>query len=299
MRPRLFYDEIQAFLLVAKCQNFSKVAEYLGTSNVQIMRKINSLESKVNYKLFERSNKQLRLTKYAPPIYQQLYHSLDRNNALQLALNPTTSLVKQEISISIPLYYMHLIQSVVYDIASKYPSIKIALHGHSYRRLPNIHTYDFLVLEKNYPLPQITWLKPLHYFSSKQIICATSENITLTSNDETLLEKLPYIASSRLNQIPQIRYKNKDCFVRNYARLSFDEPTLALQAVLSGEGYAIFPQDMVSQHLAKEKLTQFPSNYHTPNLELQLIATESAQNTSAVISEIYDLLVKTFSKNSE
>src|SRR5580692_9360516 len=53
---------VQAFLLVAELQNFTRAAEALGTTQAAVSMKLQRLESVVGKRLVERSPRAVRLT---------------------------------------------------------------------------------------------------------------------------------------------------------------------------------------------------------------------------------------------
>lgn len=54
--------QLECFLEVANCLNFSRAAEHLSITQPAVSHQINTLESELGVKLFQRTSKSVRLT---------------------------------------------------------------------------------------------------------------------------------------------------------------------------------------------------------------------------------------------
>lgn len=69
--------QIQCFLEVAKCLNFSKAAKNLYVSQSNVSRQISSLEEEWNLILFNRSTRGVKLTEQGKLLSETLEKMLD------------------------------------------------------------------------------------------------------------------------------------------------------------------------------------------------------------------------------
>lgn len=267
------YDEIIYFMLTAKLLSFTKTGNILNTSNVHVMRKINNFEKRFKYKLFERSNKQLRLNQHSVSLYKMLYFSLDKHHEIITSLNNPPLSIKQNIRICIPSLFYKALLPFVSKLINQCPNISITLHTHSFQPIDNINSYDFALVLQDHPLPKITWLETRKIIDIPQVFCATTATATLLKNPFIL----PTYCESVLDDLAQkIQITHR-----------LDDPTcilsfLLMQHNLASDMSSILPSYLVETYITDKSLYLLEEKPDKLKLKLLMVENSSSQSNKLV-----------------
>ena len=101
----MYNIQLETFIKVADVGSFSKAGEDLFISSTAVIKQINLLEERLGLKLFDRSNKELRLTNSGKVFYEDVKHYIKyseeilkraknvekKENILKIGTSPITS----------------------------------------------------------------------------------------------------------------------------------------------------------------------------------------------------------------
>lgn len=122
-------QNLQAFVAVAKLGSFSKAANKLHLTQPAISKRINSLESKLNRKLFDRIGRQVKLTETGQVLLQHaeqiLLQMADAKRELQNINQQVSGKLSIATSHHIGLYRLAPILKI---FAQKYPQVELDIH---------------------------------------------------------------------------------------------------------------------------------------------------------------------------
>ena len=86
MHNKINWDDYQYFLKVALLGSLNGAAEVLGVNHSTVFRRINSLENKMDVRLFERLKTGYVLTEAGEEIIEQVQHIEDQVHEIYLKL---------------------------------------------------------------------------------------------------------------------------------------------------------------------------------------------------------------------
>src|ERR1700755_2950825 len=97
MAATLDIATVQAFLLVADLQSFTRAAEALGTTQAAVSMKLQRLEALLGQRLVERSPRSVRLTADAQPFHDNAQALMQAHDRALAGTHP----VRQQLSLGI------------------------------------------------------------------------------------------------------------------------------------------------------------------------------------------------------
>jgi DNA-binding transcriptional LysR family regulator len=131
------FQQIEAFLAIARYLNLSKAGEVLFTSQPSLSRTLKRFEEGVGMRLFSRSNHGMALTSEGETLYamlEPLYKTMDKN--IQHVQNSSMS----------PLKVLQIVEPSSYDFAEAFYPIKMIVREYE-RQYPDVvlneHLCDF------------------------------------------------------------------------------------------------------------------------------------------------------------
>ena len=176
--------EIDTFLLVAKNQNFTETANSLDTSAVQVMRRINKLESVFDRRLFNRSQSRLRLTKSAVGLFRQLSYLNELHDLINVPLEKNKRFNQRTVNILLFDCVAENILSKLVHLFASFPSYRLKLHIHHGTDQQNLLDYDILLIFEETILPTAHWFKQYAIFQRQQNLYASKEYLSQNSSKE-------------------------------------------------------------------------------------------------------------------
>lgn len=129
--------QLEYFTIVAEQKSINKAAELLYTTQPNVSKVISSLEKELKSRLFDRSNKGVRLTNYGKEVYDYAKIIL-KNQQIILTLND----MKPKKTLSVACYPSHIISRVICDYYNSNEDIKINfLEGTVEEIIKNVSSY--------------------------------------------------------------------------------------------------------------------------------------------------------------
>ena len=119
---------LEMFIKVVENGSFAAAASHLGTSPSTISKAISRLEAHVQFKLFQRSTRQLKLTNAGVAYLETARHVLNTLDVSEQQLSTDKHLAKGTLRINLPVSYGRLyILPLVHEFQRRYPEIGFEL----------------------------------------------------------------------------------------------------------------------------------------------------------------------------
>ena len=184
------FKQLEFFLMCVECGSFGKAAERLYTTQPNVSRVINALESELDNKIFERTTKGLKLTPYGKSIYNYALNAVKSTN---LILETNSSKKKKALYVS--AYQSHSLAMLLTDI---YKANNISLE----HRVGNI---EEIISHVEQGISEIG------------ILCISNRNSKAFFN-KLYKKNIDFVPIAKLNSCVYMR-KNNPFFNRDYVRI--------------------------------------------------------------------------------
>lgn len=130
------FKQLESFVTIAKLKSFSKAADKLYLTQPTISNHIHLLEKELGTILFNRTNKNITLTRAGDILYEYAISILNKKEHAYFSLNEFKGKIEGILEISsssIPeLYYL---TDVICEFAKKYPDVKFSLMKYDTRQV--------------------------------------------------------------------------------------------------------------------------------------------------------------------
>lgn len=275
--------QLTYFCHSARCENFSKTAEYYNVPTSNISRAVRSLEKELGVKLFKRTANKIFLNENGKAFY------LSVGEALTLIENGKRSILSDNKK---PAGEIKLLISTCRRIATKaiekarrlYPDIKFSIkHGFE------DGDYNFII--SDIP-PSKKQFDKTHLMSEKMLLAIPKASRLFGKSDVMAeIESEPFISlgkGTRLHSLTE-QFCNAFGFIPNI-ELQTDDPYYVRKYLEMGLGVAVFPEKSWAEMLSPEiKLTDvgFPTrkNY---------VFVEKGKKLTSAEKAFLDILIETF-----
>lgn len=171
------FRQIEAFVSVSRLKSFSKAAENLYLTQPTISTHINSLENELGVKLFDRSNKEILLTKAGEIFLEYAVNMINTRDMAVFSLHDYSKRLEGRLQVaasSIPA--QHLLPTVIMSFSRKYENIKFSLV-----QLDSLEVIES-VLDKKFEIG-IVGSDPQENKLSAQFLCE-DELVLITAGDD-------------------------------------------------------------------------------------------------------------------
>ncbi|MDO4298131.1 MAG: LysR family transcriptional regulator [Lachnospiraceae bacterium] len=126
------YDYYRIFYYVAKYKNFTQAAHVLLSSQPNVTRSMNNLESELGCRLFVRSNRGVTLTPEGERLYTRVASAHAQLQAAEEELSRERTMHTGTVSIGASETALHIfLLPILRDFHRKYPDIRIHIHNYS------------------------------------------------------------------------------------------------------------------------------------------------------------------------
>ena len=130
------FKQLESFVTIAKLKSFSKAADKLYLTQPTISNHIHLLEKELGTILFNRTNKNITLTRAGDILYEYAISILNKKEHAYFSLNEFKGKIEGILEISsssIPeLYYL---TDAIHDFSKKYPDVKYSLMKYDTRQV--------------------------------------------------------------------------------------------------------------------------------------------------------------------
>lgn len=274
MKDNVNLNLYKVFYYVASLKSFNAAAEKLYISQPAISKQIKNLESILDVKLFNRSNKSIELTKEGKILFDQVekmfFYLEISNKNLFMAKN----LIMGEIIIGCP---SHITSFYLLDYIKKfkkdYPQIVIKVDSSSTTELVEKlkhHKIDFIIDSLPIEVNGFEFsIEPLKKIDTTFII---SNKISTKDFDLKKIEEyyfiLPPERSSMRKSLDKILQKHH---IKLNVSLFFETTDLIIEAVKSDLGIGYVIKDAVKKEIENNEIVELKLNFDLPKLELNLV----------------------------
>lgn len=246
---------LEAFIAVAESGSFSEAADQLYLTQPAVSKRIASLESQLECKLFDRISRSITLTESGTMLLPKAKRILQDVSDAAASIKDLQGNVSGRLSMGISHHIgLHRLPPVLKAFRKKYPSVRLDIEfmdsEHAYEQVRH-GSMDLavvtLALEETPPLERcVLWQDELCIVTSNDHPLAQESKITL----EQLVEHTAIMASfeTYTGQIV------KDFFDQHNLKLDISMSTHYLETikamVSSGLGWSVLPKTMVDDHLS-------------------------------------------------
>ena len=264
-------DSLNAFVNIVETGSFSKAAEAISITQPAISKRISSLESQLDCKLFERVQRSVRLTEEGRELLPRATSILrEVENAKQSILNISHNVSGSLTVVASHHIGLHRLPFVIKPFLQQYPEVDLKLlfmeSEKAFEALDHNHAdIGFITVTPGaYPdyVEHLIWDDPMSIVCSSDHELAKSRsksNIHTTSIEK--LSKANAILPSKTTLTYQLIEK---LFADKDLKLNATIPTNYLETIKMmvsvGLGWSILPQSMLDDGLYHLKIAAFQSS---------------------------------------
>lgn len=184
------FKQLESFVTIAKLKSFSKAADKLYLTQPTISNHIHLLESELGTILFNRTNKNITLTRAGDILFEHAISMLNKKEHAYFSLNAFKGKIEGILEISsssIPeLYYL---TEMICKFSKVYPDVKYNLMKYDTKQvLDKIHNgeIDFGIVGAKRDLPQLEYIDIM----DDEIACVLPTNGHFGAFEQLSLEEL-------------------------------------------------------------------------------------------------------------
>lgn len=261
------FDQLKYFLAISEFKNFSKAALELNITQSTLSKQIIKLEHTLGIKLFERNNKQVKLTTEAEQIIDDIYFIINYYDKLIQKANDLSRHEASAINIAIlPILSLYDLATKISNYKKQFPQVQLNVTEIEERDLDNIFDnmkFDILILRGLHPeLNNFVKIKLYNDF----LVTVMAKNHHLANKKSLSFDQ---IAHEDILLPPKYTIINKTA--TNFFKSNQIEPKIKLNgrveslltAAKNNEGIAILMKKSLHiYHLNNIKIVPFKENIH-------------------------------------
>lgn len=264
------------FYYVARYGNFTRAARVLGSSQPNVTRAMNALESECGCTLFIRTNRGVRLTPEGERLYTHVSAAMAQIQAAERELSANADLEHGSISIgasetALNVYLLDHLR----EFHLRYPGIRLRISNHSTPQAVRAvlsGEVDFAVVTT--PTTARPPLRVIPLGSFREILVGGRTFLALGSQRLSLadLQNYPLICLGRESMTWQFYH---ELFLSHGLELRADTEAATTDQILplvrSELGLAFIPEPMAREALARQEVTQIPLRESIPERQICLV----------------------------
>ena len=247
-------DSLNAFVNIVEAGSFSKAAEAISVTQPAISKRISTLEHILDCKLFERGQRNIRLTKEGEELLPRANSILrEVQNAKQSILNISNSISGQLTVVASHHIGLHRLPFVIKPFLQSNPDVDLKLlfmeSEKAFEALDHNHA-DIAFITVT-PGASPNYIEHLIWDDPMSIVCSPDHD--LAQNQNTSIDKLSKsnaILPSKTTLTYQII---EELFASRQLKLNATIPTNYLETIKMmvsvGLGWSVLPNTMVDEHL--------------------------------------------------
>lgn len=270
IQETLLMDKITAmtsFVEVARCGSFTKSADHLSLSRLQVTRHVQEIEQWLSLRLFHRTTRKVSLTTQGEEALIYCQNILSTVLDLQSRAHSHNNELVGTIRIASPI---GLGQNMLFDLVEQF----VKLHPHTKVQLVLSDSLSQLVDERvdvalrytEQPDEQLIARKLMHIDS---VLCASKEylaNSPLLEFPQDLLNHNCLVHSSLLTW--RITSNESDQKIAVKGNLQSNEMSVLVKASIKGMGVANVPCDLANLYIQSGELVEVLPSYSSPGHNL-------------------------------
>lgn len=272
-RGSLNLKQIETFITVANCLNFTKAAEELYMTQSSVSKVIKSLEDELDTQLFYR-NPHIELTDIGRAIYTQSTNIITLMKSIPLEIDNYHELNKGEIKIGIPpLTGSSFFPRILGDFNTRYPNVELKLFESGSKHIENKleeGTLDIGIMVPN-PLKKVIF--DSIEFVRSPLLVVVNENNKLSCKTQIAFNELKDEKFVLFHEDFKLYDKIIErCKLENfepYIICKSSQKEFIAEMVASGVGVALLPE-VTCMELNKKNLVYIPLEEPTIYLNLSI-----------------------------
>ena len=258
---------IKSFVEVARYGSFTKAAETLELSRLQVTRHVQEIEHWLNLRLFHRTTRKVSLTNQGEEALAYCNQILSTVSDLQSRAHSHNHELVGTIRVAAPI---GLGQNLLFDAIEEF----VAMHPNTYFQLVLSDKLSQLVDERvdialrytHQPDEQLIARK-LMFINT--VICASPDYLAGKSNITTPQDLLQHNCLLHSGSSSwHILGKNSDESVSVKGNINANDMSIIRKAAIRGMGIANLPCDLAQEYLRTKQLVKVLPNYSTPGSHL-------------------------------
>ncbi len=250
---------LQAFISVAENKSFSAAAEVLFLTQPAVSKRIASLESELNNRLFDRIGRQIQLTEAGKALLPRAQNIINEVQDSQRAIQNLSLEVGGKLSIGTSHHIgLHRLPPVLRSYNQSFPQVELDLQFLDSEKACKAVLHGELELgivtlppESTDPLTLVPlWNDPLHIVASDEHPLAQQKNIQLAE-----LAKHPAILPARGTFTREVIEKMlQPANITLQVRLSTNYLETIRMMVEIGLGWSVLPETMINKGIRSIKM---------------------------------------------
>lgn len=265
-------NALRAFEASARHLNFRLAAEELGVTQGAVAQQVRGLEARLGTALFERLPRGLRLTEAGRRFHAPL------RRAFRLIEEAVDDLSDQrQITISVtPSFASKWLVPRLNDFVTRYPDISVQVDARE--RLADFQSdgVDIAVRQSRSPLAQGLDFVPL--FSTEFVVVGGPE---LASQIKEPSDLMRHVLLSDTHGLWPL-FLDRAGVEGRPRMMSFSQTSLAIDAAVSGQGFALAHAPLVSSELASGRLVQPLSEVLVDDLSFYIVTPQKPRQPELV-----------------
>ncbi len=268
--PRENYNDLQAFLIVARERNFTRAAARLGISQSALSHTIRGLEERLGLRLLTRTTRNVAPTEAGERLQQALGPGFEGIDAALANLNELRDKPSGTIRLTTSEHAANrILWPVLQDFLPRYPDIHVevitdarlndivAERFDAGIRLGESVAKDMVAVPVGPPMLRMVVVGTPAYLASRPPLRTPHD---LTGHD---CINLRFLTTGGL-YVWEFEKDGRALNVRAEGRLTFNNPAQALHAALAGLGLSYLPDDLVQDELAAGTLVPCLQDWSPP-----------------------------------
>ncbi|WP_079504520.1 LysR family transcriptional regulator [Mesobacillus jeotgali] len=248
-------QQLITFVTVAEKKNFTRSAEALHVTQSAVTLIIKGLEKKYGVKLFDRTNKYVRLTKAGEVLYHHAKDILHKYEHMQRLIDDLSFSTSGPLFIGSSFTFgEYLLPRIVSEFKTSYPlitpDISIRNTNRIIARLLR-HELDVGIVEGKIEQHPTLIIQP---FAQDELLVTVSSNHRFASRDEIELEELASETWVLREEGSGTRQTIDSLFLRNdfspLAIMSFGSSQIIKESVEAGMGISIMSKYVIQKEIA-------------------------------------------------
>lgn len=295
------FEYYRIFYYVAKYSNFTKAAHVLGSSQPNVTRAMNCLESETGCTLFIRTNRGIRLTPEGERLYTHVSAAMAQFQAAEDEMSANTGLEHGSLSIgasetALNIYLLDYLKS----FHMTYPGIRLKIYNHSTPQA--VHSVlngeiDFAIVTT--PTTAQPPLKEIHLKSFREILVGGKTFTALGSQELSLkeLSAYPLICLGRESMTWQFYHQ---LFLSHGLELAPDTEAATTDQILplvkNELGLAFLPESMAREAIDRHEIVEIKLREKIPERKVCMVYDRQHPLSAAAQRLKKDILEHTISK---
>lgn len=257
------WEGISEFVNVAETKSFTQASKKLSISIAQVSRQVNTLENRLNIKLFNRTTRKVALTEEGQVFYQHCRGVLDGLDAAERAVTNLQSKPQGMIKLTAPVTYgEQQILPLINNFMMQYKEIEVSAYL-SNQQIDLVDEGFDLAIRLGKLSDSSMMAKKLAQRTS--YVCASPAYLKKYGTPHSLSELDKHSCLLGTRDYWHFNNNGKEKNIRVTGKLRCNSGFGLVDAALKGLGIIQLPDYYIKEHLSKGSLITVLDNYKVPD----------------------------------